>query len=93
MKPLAAVTAVLLSAALAACVTPPVYTGTVKAVGSDPHVQLALVTDDVVYEIVGELKQELWQQQQQQVSVLGHIVREAAGPGLYAQLAVERILP
>ena len=83
---------VLLAMAAMACATSPTYTGTVKVTGSDPHLQLVLVTEDMHYEIVGDLKGELWQQQQRTVSVQGTVVREAAGPGFPAQLEVRRIL-
>ena len=88
---LRALSAVSLCVAMIACVTQPVYTGTVKAVGSEPHVQLILVTEHERYELVGELALELWQWQQQQVSVHGTVVREAGAPGIYAQLEVESI--
>ena len=83
---------VLLGAAVTACATPPTYTGTVVVTGSEPRVQLVLVTEEAHYEIVGDLKAELWQQQQRTVSVQGTVVREAAGPGVPARLDVQRIL-
>ena len=75
-----------------ACATLPTYTGTVVVTGAAPHVQLVLVTEDDRYEIVGDLKGELWQRQQQTVSVQGAVVRQAAGLGFPAQLQVRRIL-
>ena len=82
----------LLGAAVTACTTLPTYTGTVVVTGSDPHVHLVLVTDHASYEIVGDLKADLWQRQQQTVSVQGTVVRDAAAPGFPAQLEVRRIL-
>lgn len=62
--------------------------GRVVAVGSEPNVILVIVTDDVPYELVGEVAEELWKLQQRQVTVRGRIVRQALGPGFPARLAV-----
>lgn len=63
--------------------------GRVVAVGSEPHVMLVIVTDDVHYELVGEVAEDLWELQQRQVTVRGRIVRQALGPGFPARLAVD----
>ena len=63
--------------------------GRVTVTGSEPHVMLVIVTDDVHYELVGEVAEELWKLQQRQVTVRGRIVRQALGPGLPARLAVD----
>ena len=63
-------------------------TGRVTVTGSEPHVMLVIVTDDVHYELVGEVAVDLWKLQQRQVTVRGRIVRQALGPGLPARLAV-----
>ena len=64
--------------------------GRVTVTGSEPHVMLVIVTDDVHYELVGELAADLWELQQRQVTVHGRIVRAALpAPGFPARLAVE----
>lgn len=63
--------------------------GRVTVTGSDPHVMLVIVTDDVHYELVGEVAEDLWDLQQRQVTVRGRIVRPALGPGFPARLAVD----
>ena len=64
--------------------------GRVVATGSDPFVILVIVTDaNEQYELVGERADPLWDLQQQQVTVRGRVVREAAGPGFPAQLEVD----
>ena len=63
--------------------------GRVTVTGSEPHVLLVIVTDDVHYELVGEVTEELWKLQQRQVTVRGRIVRQALGPGLPSRLAVD----
>ena len=68
------------------------YTGRVVVAGSDPRVQVVLVTTDARYEMVGELRDELRGLQGATVSVRGTLLREARGPGFPAQLEVERIL-
>ena len=62
--------------------------GRVTVTGSEPHVMLVIVTDEVYYELVGEVAEELWKLQQRQVTVRGRIVRQALGPGFPARLAV-----
>ena len=64
--------------------------GRVTVTGSEPHVMLVIVTDDVHYELVGDLADELRRLQQRHVTVRGRIVRPAApAPGFPARLAVE----
>ena len=64
--------------------------GRVTVTGSEPHVMLVIVTDDVHYEMVGDLADELRHLQQRHVTVRGRIVRPALpGPGFPARLAVE----
>ena len=63
--------------------------GRVTVTGSEPHVMLVIVTDEVYYELVGEVAEELWKLQQRQVTVRGRIVRPALGPGFPARLAVD----
>ena len=64
--------------------------GRVTVTGSEPHVMLVIVTDDVHYELVGDLADELWHLQQRHVTVRGRIIRPAApAPGFPARLAVE----
>ena len=64
--------------------------GRVTVTGSDPHVMLVIVTDDVHYELVGELAADLWDLQQRQVTVRGRIVRAALpAPGFPARLDVD----
>ena len=46
-------------------------------IGSDPHVKLAIVTDDAHYELVGDLSDELWKLQQRTVTVQGRILQQA----------------
>ena len=65
-------------------------TGRVTVTGSEPHVMLVIVTDDVHYELVGEVTEDLWKLQQRQATVRGRIVRQSLGPGIPARLAVER---
>ena len=64
-------------------------TGRVTVTGSAPRTILVLVTETDHYEIVGDLAAELRRLQQVQVTVRGHVVREAAGPGFPAQLQVD----
>ena len=52
--------------------------GRVTVTGSEPHVMLVIVTDDVHYELVGDLADELRRLQQRHVTVRGRIVRPAA---------------
>ena len=64
--------------------------GRVTVTGSEPHVMLVIVTDDVHYELTGELAADLWELQQRQVTVRGRIVRATqTAPGFPARLAVE----
>ena len=64
--------------------------GRVTVTGSEPHVMLVIVTDDVHYELVGDLADELRHLQQRHVTVRGRIVRPASpAPGFFARLAVE----
>ena len=64
--------------------------GRVTVTGSAPHVMLVIVTDDVHYELVGDLADELRHLQQRHVTVRGRIVRPALpAPGFPARLAVE----
>ena len=68
--------------------------GRVTVIGSDPHVLLVIVTDDVYYELVGELAEELRELQQRRVTVRGRIVRTASdGPGFPARLKVDKYTP
>ena len=62
--------------------------GRVTVTGSEPHVMLVIVTDDVHYELVGDLADELRHLQQRHVTIRGRVVRPAA-PGFPARLAVE----
>ena len=68
------------------------YTGRVVVAGSDPRVQVVLVTTEERYEMVGALRDELKGMQGTTISVRGTLLREARGPGFPAQLEVERIL-
>ena len=52
---------------------------------------LVIVADSEHYELVGDHAEQLWNMQQQNVTVHGHVVREAYGPGFPAQLKVEAI--
>ena len=64
--------------------------GRVTVTGSEPHVLLVIVTDDVHYELVGDLADELRHLQQRHVTVRGRIVRPALpAPGFPARLAVK----
>ena len=67
-----------------------VLTGRITVTGSAPHVKLVIVTDDQAYELVGETSEGLWRLQQRRVTVSGHVVRQALGPGFPAQLEVEQ---
>ena len=63
--------------------------GRVTVTGSESHVLLVIVTDDVHYELVGELAEELRKLQQRRVTVRGRIVRPTTdGPGFPARLEV-----
>lgn len=64
-------------------------TGRVTVTGSEPHVQLVIVTGKETYELVGTAAETLLGLQQRRVTVRGRVVREAAGPGFPAQLRVE----
>lgn len=64
-------------------------TGRVTVTGSEPHVQLVIVTGKETYELVGAAAETLLGLQQRRVTVRGRVVREAAGPGFPAQLRVE----
>ena len=65
-------------------------TGRVVVTGSDPLVILVIVTDvNEQFELVGEPADPLWDLQQRRATVRGRVVREAAGPGFPAQLAVD----
>ena len=69
---------------------PITVSGRVTVTGSEPHVMLVIVTDDVHYELVGDLADELRRLQQRHVTVRGRIIRPAApAPGFPARLAVE----
>ena len=64
--------------------------GRVTVTGSEPHVMLVIVTDDVHYELVGDLAADLWELQQRQVTVRGQIVQAALpAPGFPARLEVD----
>ena len=64
--------------------------GRVTVTGSAPHVLLVIVADDVHYELVGALADELRHLQQRHVTVRGRIVRPARpAPGFPARLSVE----
>ena len=64
-------------------------TGRVTVIGTEPHLQLVVVTEDETYELVGAPAEELWDLQQRRVTVRGRVVREAYGPGFPAQLQVD----
>lgn len=64
-------------------------TGRITVTGSEPHVRLVVVTDEVTYELVGDSAAELRRLQQRRVTVRGRVVREAYEPGLPAQLRVD----
>ena len=66
-----------------------VVTGRITAIGSAPLVRLVIVTDDQRYELVGDNSEGLWHLQQRRVTVRGHVVRQANGPGFPALLEVE----
>ena len=66
-----------------------VLTGKVVGNGAPPMVTLLLVSDTDRYELVGELTEEMWRLQQRRVTVRGHVVALAEGPGLPAQLEVD----
>ena len=66
-----------------------VVTGRVTVTGSEPHVQLVIVTEEETYELVGAPADELRRLQQRRVTVRGRVVREAYGPGFPAQLQVD----
>ena len=68
-------------------------TGRVTVTGSEPYVQLVIVTDKETYELVGAAAGALRGLQQRRVTVSGRVVREAAGPGFPAQLRVESYAP
>ena len=68
-------------------------TGRVTVTGSEPHVQLVIVTGKETYELVGAAAEALRGLQQRRVTVSGRVVREAAGPGFPAQLRVESYAP
>ena len=64
--------------------------GRVTVTGSEPHVMLVIVTDDVHYELVGDLAADLWELQQRHVTVRGRIVQAALpAPGFPARLEVD----
>ena len=64
--------------------------GRVTVTGSEPHVMLVIVTDDLHYELVGDLADELRHLQQRHVTIRGRVVRPALpAPGFPARLAVE----
>lgn len=64
-------------------------TGRITVTGSEPHVRLVVVTDEVTYELVGDSAAELRRLQQRRVTVRGRVVREAYEPGVPAQLRVD----
>ena len=67
-----------------------IVSGRVTVTGSEPHVRLVIVTDDVHYELVGDLADDLRFLQQRHVTVRGRIVRPALpAPGFPARLAVD----
>ena len=64
--------------------------GRVTMTGSEPHVLLVIVADDVHYELVGDLADDLRHLQQRTVTVRGRIVRSAlSAPGFPARLTVD----
>lgn len=64
-------------------------TGRITVTGSEPHVRLVVVTDEVTYELVGDPAAELRRLQQRRVTVRGRVVREAYEPGVPARLRVD----
>ena len=64
--------------------------GRVTVTGSEPHVMLVIVTDDVHYELIGDLANELRHLQQRHVTVRGpDRTASRSRPGFPARLAVE----
>ena len=65
-----------------------VVTGRVTTIGSDPRITLVIVTETEQYELAGSRSEELWRLQQRYLTVRGHVVRQASGPGFPARLEV-----
>jgi len=93
LLPRVALVALAALGGLATCATATAtYTGKIVVAGSEPRLQVVLVTESGRFEIVGELRDELIARQGGSVSVRAIVVQPERGPGFPAQLEVERII-